>query len=215
MLVLAGMVASGKSTLSNRLAEHYNSKLFLEPVDDNPILPLYYDDMKRYGFLLQVYFLNKRFDIIKKAMEEENAILDRSIYEDELFSSINLELGNMTEIEFLTYKDLLNNMMEEIDERNKKVPELLIYLDINFDKFLSNLKKRGREYEQIDLNTEKGKKDLAYFKLLHNKYEEWFENYNKSPKIRINMNDIDVNKDEDFLYVLDLIEEKRKQTIER
>ena len=210
MLVLAGMVASGKSTLSNRLAKHYNSKLFLEPVDDNPILPLYYDDMKRYGFLLQVYFLNKRFDIIKKAMEEENAILDRSIYEDELFSSINLELGNMTEIEFLTYKDLLDNMMEEVDERNKKVPELLIYLDINFDKFLSNLKKRGREYEQIDLNTEKGKKDLAYFKLLHSKYKDWFKNYNKSPKIRINMNDIDVNKDEDFYYVLDLIEEKRK-----
>lgn len=210
MLVLAGMVASGKSTLSNRLAEHYNSKLFLEPVDDNPILPLYYDDMKRYGFLLQVYFLNKRFDIIKKAMEEENAILDRSIYEDELFSSINLELGNMTEIEFLTYKDLLDNMMEEVDERNKKVPELLIYLDINFDKFLSNLKKRGREYEQINLNTEKGKKDLAYFKLLHSKYEDWFKSYDKSPKIRINMNDIDVNKDEDFYYVLDLIEEKRK-----
>ena len=210
MLVLAGMVASGKSTLSNRLAKHYNSKLFLEPVDDNPILPLYYDDMKRYGFLLQVYFLNKRFDIIKKAMEEENAILDRSIYEDELFSSINLELGNMTEIEFSTYKDLLDNMMEEVDERNKKVPELLIYLDINFDKFLSNLKKRGREYEQIDLNTEKGKKDLAYFKLLHSKYKDWFKNYNKSPKIRINMNDIDVNKDEDFYYVLDLIEEKRK-----
>lgn len=209
MLVLAGMVASGKSTLSNRLAKHYNSKLFLEPVDDNPILPLYYDDMKRYGFLLQVYFLNKRFDIIKKAMEEENAILDRSIYEDELFSSINLELGNMTEIEFLTYKDLLDNMMEEVDERNKKVPELLIYLDINFDKFLSNLKKRGREYEQIDLNTEKGKKDLAYFKLLHSKYKDWFKNYDKSPKIRINMNDIDVNKDEDFYYVLDLIEEKR------
>lgn len=209
MLVLAGMVASGKSTLSNRLAKHYNSKLFLEPVDDNPILPLYYNDMKRYGFLLQVYFLNKRFDIIKKAMEEENAILDRSIYEDELFSSINLELGNMTEIEFLTYKDLLDNMMEEVDERNKKVPELLIYLDINFDKFLSNLKKRGREYEQIDLNTEKGKKDLAYFKLLHSKYKDWFKNYDKSPKIRINMNDIDVNKDEDFYYVLDLIEEKR------
>lgn len=188
MLVLAGMVASGKSTLSNRLAEHYNSKLFLEPVDDNPILPLYYNDMKRYGFLLQVYFLNKRFDIIKKAMGEENAILDRSIYEDELFSSINLELGNMTEIEFLTYKDLLDNMMEEVDERNKKVPELLIYLDINFDKFLSNLKKRGREYEQIDLNTEKGKKDLAYFKLLHSKYEDWFKNYDKSPKIRINVN---------------------------
>ena len=209
MLVLAGMVASGKSTLSNRLAKHYNSKLFLEPVDDNPILPLYYNDMKRYGFLLQVYFLNKRFDIIKKAMGEENAILDRSIYEDELFSSINLELGNMTEIEFLTYKDLLDNMMEEVDERNKKVPELLIYLDINFDKFLSNLKKRGREYEQIDLNTEKGKKDLAYFKLLHSKYKDWFKNYDKSPKIRINMNDIDVNKDEDFYYVLDLIEEKR------
>lgn len=210
MLVLAGMVASGKSTLSNRLAEHYNSKLFLEPVDDNPILPLYYNDMKRYGFLLQVYFLNKRFDIIKKAMEEENPILDRSIYEDELFSSINLELGNMTEIEFLTYKDLLDNMMEEVDERNKKVPELLIYLDINFDKFLSNLKKRGREYEQIDLNTEKGKKDLEYFKLLHSKYEDWFKSYDKSTKIRINMNDIDVNKDEDFYYVLDLIEEKRK-----
>lgn len=209
MLVLAGMVASGKSTLSNRLAEHYNSKLFLEPVDDNPILPLYYNDMKRYGFLLQVYFLNKRFDIIKKAMEEENAILDRSIYEDELFSSINLELGNMTEIEFSTYKDLLDNMMQEVDERNKKTPELLIYLDINFDKFLSNLKKRGREYEQIDLNTEKGKKDLAYFKLLHSKYKDWFKNYDKSPKIRINMNDIDVNKDEDFYYVLDLIEEKR------
>ena len=210
MLVLAGMIASGKSTVSNKLAEYYNSILYLEPVDDNPILPLYYGDMKRYVFLLQIYFLNKRFEIIKKAMKEEDAILDRSIYEDDLFSSINLELGNMNEIEYLTYKDLLNNMMEEIDDTYKKSPELLIFLDISFDKFLENLKKRGRKYEQIDLTTEKGIKDLEYFKLLHSKYNDWYDNYNYSPKIKIDMNNIDVKKDEDFEKVLKIIEDKRR-----
>ena len=210
MLVLAGMIASGKSTISNKLVEHYKSTLYLEPVDDNPILPLYYKDMKRYGFLLQIYFLNKRFEIIKKAMKEENAILDRSIYEDDLFSSINLELGNMNEIEYLTYKDLLDNMMEEINDTYKKSPELLIYLDVSFDKFLANLKKRGRKYEQIDLTTEKGIKDLEYFKLLHSKYNDWYDNYNYSPKIKIDMNNIDVKKDEDFEKVLKIIEDKRR-----
>lgn len=213
MLVLAGMIASGKSTISNKLAEYYKSTLYLEPVDDNPVLPLYYGNMKRYGFLLQIYFLNKRFEIIKKAMKEENAILDRSIYEDDLFSSINLELGNMNEIEYLTYKDLLNNMMEEIDDTYKKSPELLIFLDISFDKFLENLKKRGREYEQIDLTTEKGIKDLEYFKLLHSRYNDWYDNYNYSPKIKINMNNLDVNKEEDFEKVLKIIEDKRRENV--
>ena len=113
--------------------------------------------------------------------------------------------GNITQVEYDVYKDLLDNMLEEIEDMPKKAPDLLVYLDISFDKFLENLGKRGRAFEQIDENTEKGQKDLAYFKLLHSEYQKWYEDYNYSPKIAIDMNKYDVNDPDDWDEVYQMI----------
>lgn len=205
VIVLAGMIASGKSTVSARLAQELGSKLMIEPVDQNPILPLYYKDKEKYAFLLQIYFLNERFKLIKEALTNNKNVLDRSIYEDELFTRINLMEGNISQVEYDVYADLLANMLEEIKDMPKKAPDLLVYLDISFDKFLENLAKRGRDFEQIDETTEKGKKDLAYFKLLHSEYDKWYEDYNHSPKIKIDMDKYDVNNPSDWDEVYKMI----------
>ena len=207
VIVLAGMIASGKSTVSARLAKELGSKLMIEPVDQNPILPLYYKDKEKYAFLLQIYFLNERFKLIKEALTNNKNVLDRSIYEDELFTRINLMEGNISQVEYDIYADLLANMLEEIKDMPKKAPDLLVYLDISFDKFLDNLAKRGRDFEQIDLSTEKGQKDLAYFKTLHKEYQSWYENYSYSDKIAIDMNKYDVNCEQDWQEVFAMIME--------
>ncbi|WP_394010807.1 deoxynucleoside kinase [Anaerococcus cruorum] len=223
VIVLAGMIAAGKSTVSARLAKELKTDLMIEPVDDNPILPLYYNNKEKYAFLLQIYFLNERFKLIKQALKNSKNVLDRSIYEDELFTRINLMEGNITQVEYDVYKDLLDNMLEEIEDMPKKAPDLLVYLDISFDKFLENLAKRGRNFEQIDGTTEKGKKDLAYFKTLHTEYGKWYEEYNYSPKLKIDMNKYDVNDPDDWDEVYQMImkafdesvrEEKNKQNHE-
>lgn len=219
VIVLAGMIAAGKSTVSARLANELGTEVMIEPVDQNPILPLYYNDKEKYAFLLQIYFLNERFKLIKQALKDNKNVLDRSIYEDELFTRINLMEGNITQVEYDVYKDLLENMLEEIEDMPKKAPDLLVYLDITFEKFLSNLAKRGRDFEQIDENTEKGKQDLAYFKLLHSEYESWYEDYNVSPKIKIDMNKYDVNNPDDwqevFTLIMDAFDQSVKEELEK
>ena len=205
VIVLAGMIAAGKSTVSKKLADELGTDLMIEPVDQNPILPLYYKDKEKYAFILQIYFLNERFKLIKKALKNNKNVLDRSIYEDELFTRINLMEGNISQVEYDVYSDLLANMLEEIEDMPKKSPDLLVYLNISFEKFLENLGKRGRAFEQIDESTKKGQKDLAYFKLLHKEYAKWYEDYNYSPKIKINMNKYDVNNSYDWDEVFAMI----------
>lgn len=219
VIVLAGMIAAGKSTVSARLAQELKTELMIEPVDQNPILPLYYNNKEKYAFLLQIFFLNERFKLIKKALKNNKNVLDRSIYEDELFTKINLMEGNINQVEYDVYADLLANMLEEIEDMPKKAPDLLVYLDISFDKFLENLAKRGRDFEQIDENTEKGKKDLAYFKLLHSEYGKWYEDYNYSPKIKIDMNKYDVNDpgdwDEVYSMIMDAFDESIRNNYQK
>lgn len=205
VIVLAGMIAAGKSTVSKKLADELGTDLMIEPVDQNPILPLYYKDKEKYAFILQIYFLNERFKLIKKALKNNKNVLDRSIYEDELFTRINLMEGNISQVEYDVYSDLLANMLEEIEDMPKKSPDLLVYLNISFEKFLENLGKRGRAFEQIDESSKKGRKDLAYFKLLHKEYQKWYEDYNYSSKIAIDMNKYDVNNKEDWDEVYQMI----------
>ncbi|WP_218925260.1 MULTISPECIES: deoxynucleoside kinase [unclassified Gemella] len=206
VLVLGGTVGSGKSTVSKRLSDELGTKLMAEPVEENPILDKYYADRKRYGFLLQIYFLNKRFKLIKEALDNDNNVLDRSIYEDALFALLNYEDGNMSVEEYNTYIELLDNMMEELKGMPKKSPDLLIYLDITFDKMIANIKKRGRPYEQCEV----GSSLYKYYQRMHSKYVGWYESYNKGPKIKIDMNNIDVNKEEDWQLVFEQIKTKLK-----
>lgn len=202
VIVLAGMIGAGKSTYTKMISEELGTEAFYESVDDNRILEMFYADAKRWAFSLQIHFLNTRFKSIKEAFSNQNNVLDRSIYEDALFTKINYIQGNMSEAEFDTYISLLDNMMEELDGMEKKSPDLLIYLDGSFEAILNRISKRGRSFEQVEDNPEL----LAYYKLLHQNYEEWYQDYDKSPKMRINIEVFDiVDRPEDKKDVMLLI----------
>ncbi|HGI3632738.1 TPA: deoxynucleoside kinase [Streptococcus agalactiae] len=203
LIVLAGTIGAGKSSLAAALGQHLGTDVFYEAVDNNPVLDLYYQDPKKYAFLLQIFFLNKRFQSIKEAYKDNNNVLDRSIFEDELFLTLNYKNGNVTKTELDIYKELLANMLEELEGMPKKRPDLLVYIDVSFDKMLERIDKRGRSFEQVDSNPEL----YDYYKQVHSEYPEWYENYDVSPKIRIDGNKLDfVKNPEDLQHVLDTID---------
>lgn len=206
MIIMSGAIGAGKSQLTEILADHLGTVPFYEPVDDNPILPLFYKDPKRYAFLLQIYFLNKRFRTIKKAMADDNNILDRSIYEDSLFFHMNAEMGRANEEEVRVYDDLFDNMMEELPyAAHKKAPDLLIHIDVDLKTMLAHIKKRGRDYEQIDQDPSL----LDYYKNLLAHYKPWYENYDASDKMVIDASRYDfVNNQEDRAAVLKMIDDR-------
>lgn len=207
MIVAAGTIGVGKSSFTKIISEHLGTRPFYEPVEDNEVLPLYYQDPKKYGFLLQIYYLNKRFNLIKQAYNENNNVLDRSIFEDYLFTKINYDSGNMTSQEFSVYSDLLDNMMEELEGMPKKAPDLLVYLYGDFDIVLDRVKMRGRSYEQIDTNPEL----VSYYKTLWEEYQTWYNDYDKSPKIKIDIGTHDLSTKEGSDYVKNTVDAELKK----
>ena len=203
LIVLAGTIGAGKSSLAAALGEHLGTEVFYEAVDNNPVLDLYYKDPKKYAFLLQIFFLNKRFQSIKEAYKADNNILDRSIFEDELFLTLNYKNGNVTKTELDIYKELRGNMLEELEGMPKKKPDLLIYIDVSFDKMLERIGKRGRSFEQIADNPEL----YEYYQQVHGEYPDWYANYDVSPKIRVDGNKLDFVKNSDDLQtVFDMVD---------
>ncbi|MET4548683.1 deoxynucleoside kinase [Lactococcus lactis] len=209
VLVLAGTIGAGKSSLTEMLAEELKTQAFYESVDDNKVLPLFYENPQKYAFLLQIYFLNKRFDSIKRALSDNNNVLDRSIYEDSLLFHLNADLGRADETEVEVYDDLLNNMLEEIDSLSfKKRPDLLIHVKVSFDKMLERIKKRGRQFEQLEYDPSL----YDYYKELNSRYDTWFEAFDICPKIQIDGNKYDFVEDEQSkIHVLQQIKEKLKE----
>ncbi|WP_297713699.1 deoxynucleoside kinase [Clostridium sp.] len=198
LLVVGGMIGLGKSSVAKILGEHFNSEVFYESVDDNPLLPLFYSESeeeiqrKRYPFLLQLYFLNTRFKSIKEALVNDNNVLDRSIYEDWYFAKKNMELGRISDLEMSIYENLLNNMMEELESLPKKAPDVMIYLKGSFETVINRINLRGREFEIDDSLKE-------YYHFLWEGYDNWVNNhYNASEVLIIDMNVMDVvNNEED------------------
>ena len=206
VLICSGVIASGKSTLTTMLAKELGTTPFYESVEDNPVLPLFYKDPNKYTFLLQIYFLNTRFKSIKEAMKEDNNVLDRSIYEDEIFMRMNADMGRATETEWTVYKALLENMMQELPfAAHKKRPDLLIHIKVSLPTMLKRINKRGREYEQL-------KNDptlVDYYASLIRYYEDWYEKYDESPKILIDGDKYDfVENEDDRKVVLGMIKHK-------
>ncbi|MBO0440697.1 deoxynucleoside kinase [Candidatus Enterococcus ikei] len=206
VIVLAGTIGAGKSSLTEIISEHLGSDAFYESVEDNEVLPLFYEDPKKYAFLLQIYFLNKRFDSIKQALSHENNVLDRSIYEDSLLFHLNADLGRANDTEVKVYDSLLENMLQELPyAAHKKRPDLLVHIKISFPKMLERIQKRGRVYEQV----EKDPSLYDYYKKLNERYEQWFEEYNESPKIQIDGDKYDfIENEEAKKQVIQLIENK-------
>lgn len=209
ILVIAGMIGIGKSSVAKALGEHLQSDVYYESVEDNKVLPLFYTATdeeiatKRYPFLLQLWFLNTRFKSIKEALVNDNNVLDRSIYEDWFFAKVNKELGRISDLEFEIYESLLNNMMEELEELPKKSPDVLVYLKGSFDTVLARINKRGRGYELAP--------DLVdYYHTLWKGYDEWLEkHYKASDVLVIDMDKMDiVNNMNDREKLLEMVDAK-------
>lgn len=192
MIALAGTIGAGKTSLTQLLADHLNSKAFYESVDDNKILPLFYKNPKKYGFLLQIYFLNKRIDEIKDSYDNDLNVLDRSIFEDALLFKLNADMGRATQTESDIYSSLLANMMEELPEQpHQKAPDLLITIQVSFETMLKRIEKRGRSYEQIANDPSL----YSYYQNLNNRYRDWYAQYDKSPKMLIDGDKYDFVED--------------------
>ena len=212
LLVVGGMIGLGKSSVAKILGEHFNSDVFYESVDDNPLLPLFYSESeeeiqrKRYPFLLQLYFLNTRFKSIKEALVNDNNVLDRSIYEDWYFAKKNMELGRISDLEMDIYQNLLNNMMEELESLPKKAPDIMIYLKGSFETVMNRINLRGREFEVDDSLKE-------YYHFLWKDYDNWVNNHYKASEILIiDMNVMDVvNNEDDKFKLIQMVEEKLKE----
>ena len=192
MIALAGTIGAGKTSLTQLLADHLNSKAFYESVDDNKILPLFYKNPKKYGFLLQIYFLNKRIDEIKDSYDNDLNVLDRSIFEDALLFKLNADMGRATQTESDIYSSLLANMMEELPEQpHQKAPDLLINIQVSFETMLKRIEKRGRSYEQIANDPSL----YSYYQNLNNRYRDWYAQYDESPKMLIDGDKYDFVED--------------------
>ena len=190
---IAGVVGVGKSSLTNLIWENWRYVPFKEPVFDNPLLQKFYYDKKRYAFPLQVFFLNKRFEMCKQAVEYDNAVMDRSIVEDTIFAKMLRDSGDMDPNEYHIYRELFTNMMEHVIK-----PDLMVYLKVSPEEAVRRINKRGREYE-VQADTE------YWYKLSQN-YSEFFYDYSWTKLLTIECDELDfVNNDRDQMYVLEEI----------
>lgn len=221
-IVIGGMIGLGKTSVADTLNAHFqnrgiDSKVFYEVVDDNPILPLYYEltpedlDAKRIPFLLQLFFLNKRFKTVKDCtnwQEPIYTIQDRSIYEDWYFAYVNKNLGRISALEFKIYEDLVKNMMEELNELPKKAPDLMVYLKGSFDTVIDRIMDRGRSFE---INPEL----KEYYFEVWKGYDDWVINhYDASDVLIIDMDTIDVVKSNaDAIQVCHEVEDKLREIL--
>ena len=194
-IAIAGNIGSGKTTLTKMLAAHYGWTPKFESVDFNPYLADFYEDMERWSFNLQIYFLNKRFqDVVEISKQKDVIIQDRTIYEDARIFAPNLHaMGLMSTRDFENYSDLFDLMMSLVNP-----PDLLIHLRSSIPNLIEQIQKRGREYERSIR--------IDYITGLNQRYEDWIANY-KSRLLVIDVDKIKFeNKPEDFQTITDKID---------
>lgn len=178
-VAIAGNIGSGKTTLTRLLAKHYKWKPQYEDVEDNPYLDDFYNSMERWSFNLQIYFLNSRFRQILEIREKgKKVIQDRTIYEDAYIFAPNLHaMGLMTNRDYENYKSLFD-LMESVTEG----PDLLIYLRSSIPNLVSQIHKRGRDYENSI--------SIDYLSRLNERYEAWITTYDKGNLIILDVDDL-------------------------
>lgn len=197
VITIAGTVGVGKSSLTRALAKKLNFRTSFENVDHNPYLDKFYDNFERWSFHLQIYFLAERFKEQKRMFEYGGGFIqDRSIYEDvDIFAKMHEEQGTMTPEDFKTYSELFEAM---VMTPYFPKPDVLIYLECDYDEVIERIKQRGR---QMEIDT-----DPEYWKKLFRRYEEWISSFNACPVVRVNINEYDLHESLDTLdLVLDKI----------
>jgi deoxyadenosine/deoxycytidine kinase len=195
-VAIAGNIGAGKTTLTKLIAKHYNWKAEYEDVIENPFLEDFYEDMKRWSFNLQIYFLNSRFRQILEIRESDTDIIqDRTIYEDAFIFAPNLHaMGLMSNRDFKNYSSLFD-LMESVTE----APDLLIYLRSSVPNLVKQIQKRGRDYENSI--------SIDYLSKLNERYEAWIQNYEKSKLLVIDVDELDfVDKPEDLGLIFNKID---------
>ena len=192
---IAGNIGCGKTTLTRKLSEYYGWTPRFESVTFNPYLEDYYSDIPRWSFNLEVYFLAQRFkDVLEISKSDEVIIQDRTILEGvHIFVENNYRMGNLSDRDYRTYMDLFELMMSLVKE-----PDLLIYIKSSVPHLVSQIQKRGRDYEQGI--------SLDYLAGLNSLYEKWIDSY-KGKLLVIDGDNTDFeNRPEDFAAITDRID---------
>lgn len=196
-VAIAGNIGAGKSSLTGLLADNFSWNPYYESVDDNPYLSDFYEDMRRWSFNLQIYFLSSRFQHQKEMLsKKENIIQDRTIYEDvEIFAKNLHNMNLMSDRDFKNYSDLFHQMSYYL-----RPPDLLIYLRAEVPTLVKQIQQRGRDYE----NTIR----IDYLEKLNKLYEDWIDRYSHD-KLIIDTDNLDfVNEKEDLGKVIELVEQR-------
>lgn len=195
-IAIAGNIGSGKTTLTTMLAKRYGWKPRFESVDYNPYLEDYYKNIKRWSFAMEVFFLKERFrDLLEISRSEETVVQDRSIYEGVyVFTQNNYAMGNLDDRDYETYMELFEDMTDAV-----RFPDLMIYLRSSVSHLVSNIGKRGREYEQ--------KMPLDYLENLNKRYDDFISNKYKGRVLTIDVDHLDYQyKPKDFGLITDKID---------
>lgn len=195
-IAVAGNIGSGKTTLTGMLAKHYGWEALYESVDNNPYLASFYQDMQRWSFNIQIYFLNSRFrQVLDIRKRKKDVIQDRTIYEDAYIFAPNLhEMDLMATRDFDNYSQLFELMKQFI-----QAPDLLIYLKADVSTLVTQIHKRGRAYEDSIR--------LSYLENLNEKYEKWISNYQDGRLLVVDVNTIKfAERPEDFGEIINKID---------
>jgi len=191
-IAVSGNIGSGKTTLVEKLSKHYGWTPLYESVDHNPYLKDFYEDMTRWAFHLQIYFLNSRFNQIREIRDSKKTIIqDRTIYEDAYIFAANLHMsGHISDRDYRSYLDIFNSMIAFV-----QAPDLLIYLKAGIPKLVQQIQKRGRNFEYAIR--------LEYLRNLNEHYEKWIGSYKQSKLLIIDVDAIDfVGRVEDFSAIV-------------
>ncbi|WP_158975645.1 deoxynucleoside kinase [Cellulophaga sp. L1A9] len=195
-VAVAGNIGAGKTTLTKLLSKHFNWEPHFEDVVDNPYLDDFYNQMERWSFNLQIYFLNSRFRQILEIRETgKNIIQDRTIYEDAYIFAPNLHaMGLLTNRDFNNYSSLFELMQELVQP-----PDLLIYLRSSIPNLVKQIHKRGRDYENTI--------SIDYLSRLNERYEAWSQSYEKGKLLIIDVDNLDfVDNPEDLGTIINRID---------
>lgn len=194
-IAIAGNIGAGKTTLCTQLGKQFGWDVHYESTDNNPYLSDFYNDMQRWSFNLQIFFLNNRYQQVLKILQGDKTVIqDRTIYEDAYIFAPNLhDMGLMATRDYENYFSLFKTMSSQIQP-----PDLLIYLKAGIPTLVDHIQSRGRDYE--------GSMSLEYLKRLNERYDNWIDSYDEGKLLIIHADDIDFkNNPEDVSKVVEMV----------